>query len=196
VVGRTHPDRVVRKGGARPGDQLVLTKPIGTGILTTALKQQRIPESDIRPAVEVMSALNADAARAMVERGAHAATDVTGFGLLGHLSEMLRASDAGAELSFGAVPLLDGAADLASEDVAPGGTRKNLTAVAGICDWSQDLGAAARLLLADAQTSGGLLIAVAPERADPLLERLRELGTPAAARIGEITSGPGIRITP
>lgn len=194
VVGRVHPDRIVRKGGARPGDHLVLTKPLGTGILTTALKQSRIGDAELREAVSVMATLNADAARAMMEHDPHAATDVTGFGLLGHLSEMLRDSSVGAQLSLAGIPLLDGAAELAADNVAPGGTHKNLAAVQDRCVWAEGLGSAARLLLADAQTSGGLLIAVSPDRADSLLKRLQELGTPAAARIGRITDSQEIRI--
>jgi len=194
VTGRIHPDRIVRKGGARPGDRLVLTKPIGTGLLTTALKQDRIGEGDVAEAVAVMATLNADAARAMVEAGPHAGTDVTGFGLLGHLAEMLRASGTGARVDLAEVPVLEGARPLAAAGVAPGGTRRNLAAANEVCRWDPGVTEADRLVLTDAQTSGGLLVALPPERAERLLTRLRELGTPAAACIGEITEGAGIHI--
>jgi selenide, water dikinase len=197
VIGRVHPDAVVRKGGAVPGDLLVLTKPIGTGILTTALKQQRLTEAELAPAVEVMATLNAGAMRAMRHAGGpHAATDVTGYGLLGHLSEMLRASSAGARLSVGAVPMLDGARELASAGVAPGGSHKNLAATASLCRWEGDIADADRMILADAQTSGGLLIAIPAAASEALLERLAAENTPACAVIGEITAEPGIVIEP
>ena len=196
VIGRIHPDRVVRKGGGRLGDALVLTKPLGTGILTTALKQDKLDEAGVAEAVRVMTTLNREAAVAMNEVGASAATDITGFGLLGHLSEMLRDPAIGARLSVGSLPVLAGARELAEAGVAPGGTRKNLLATADVTSWQEGLSEADRLLLADAQTSGGLLIAVPSDRVDRLVARLRELGTPAAAVIGQITGSPGIRIEP
>jgi selenide,water dikinase len=174
----------------------VLTKPLGTGILTTALKQDRLDEDGVAEAVRVMATLNRDAATAMNEIGASAATDITGFGLLGHLSEMLRDPGIGARLSAGAMPILAGARELAEGGVAPGGTRKNLLATHDATSWAEGLSEADRLLLADAQTSGGLLIAVPEDRAERLLSRLRELGTPAAAVVGEITGSSGIRIEP
>jgi selenide,water dikinase len=125
-----------------------------------------------------------------------AATDVTGYGLLGHLHEMLRASSVGARLSLASIPALDGARDLAVAGAIPGGTRRNLLAVQDHCRWSPEAGEADRLLLADAQTSGGLLIATPPEAAEALLERLSELGTPSAALVGEITDGREIVIDP
>jgi len=194
VVGRVHPDAVLKKAGGRPGDRLVLTKPLGTGILTTALKQGRLSDSDLDEAVRVMTTLNRGAAEAATECGARAATDVTGFGLLGHLGEMLRDDRIGARLSVSAVPLLDRAKDLAADGVAPGGTRKNLDAVASNLTVADGVPEADRLLLADAQTSGGLLIAIAPEATDRLLARLEDAKTPAAAVIGEITDSAGVRI--
>ncbi|MCA9751960.1 MAG: selenide, water dikinase SelD [Gemmatimonadetes bacterium] len=196
VIGRVQPDNFTRKGGARPGDKLVLTKPIGSGILTTALKQGKVTRPALDEAVRVMSTLNRDAATAMMEVGAHAATDVTGFGLLGHLLEMLQASAAGARLSLSAIPFLDRAHELAAAGAVPGGTKKNLLAAGPDTVFAEGVSDTDRLLVADAQTSGGLLIAVAADRADRLVRRLQELGTPAAAVIGEITEDPGIRIEP
>jgi selenide,water dikinase len=142
-----------------------------------------------------MAALNRDACRAMLEADATAATDITGYGLLGHLTEMLRAGHVGASISVASVPVLADARALAADGVVPGGTRKNLAAVADMTAW-QDVADADRLVLADAQTSGGLLIAVPAANRDRLLGRLRELGTPAAAAIGVIEAREGLRISP
>ncbi len=194
VIGRIHPDRVVTKGGARPGDRLFLTKPIGTGILTTARKQGKIDDAALEEAIRVMAVLTRDAATAMMEIGPTAGTDGTGFGLLGHLSEMLTASKAGAVLHSSAIPALPGARELAAEGVAPGGTCRNLQAVDDCLEAAEGISKGDLLFLADAQTSGGLLIAVAPENAARLGERLRELSTPIAVEIGEITEGRKLRI--
>src|SRR5205823_314990 len=130
VIGEVHPDRIVTNAGARPGDALVLTKPIGTGVLTTALKRDLLSEPELAPAVTVMTTLNAAAARAMLAVGVHAATDVTGFGLLGHLHSLLEASGAAAEVTAHAVPLLPHARDMAARGAVPGGTQRNLTSLA------------------------------------------------------------------
>jgi selenide, water dikinase len=189
ALGTIHPSRVLRNVGARPGDTLILTKPLGMGILTTAIKRSLASEMTIGRAVEVMSALNRVASEVMVRAGAvvHAATDVTGFGLLGHLSEMLGAGDVGALVEVERVPVLEEAWEFAADNVVPGGTRRNLTAVESSMDWSERLDEAQRLVLADAQTSGGLLIAVDPAAADALLEQLHAAGVPAATRIGGFT---------
>jgi selenide,water dikinase len=189
VFGTVHPQRVVRNVGARAGDSLLLTKPLGTGILLTAFKNGLLDDQSLRPVVESMLALNRAASEAMREVGVSAATDVTGFGLLGHLGEMLRASDVGARLDLESVPLLPLARELAERDVVPGGTRRNLAAVEELVDWPGDLGPAWRLLLADAQTSGGLLIAVAAERAGALGAALEQRGV-SAAWIGAVRAGP------
>ena len=193
ALGTVHPSRVIRNVGARPGDVLVLTKPLGIGILTTAIKRGMASEAATASAVEVMSTLNRAGSEAMVGLGAaiHAATDVTGFGLLGHLSEMLGAGDVGVLLEADAVPVLDEVRDLAVQGVVPGGTRRNLASVDSVVDWSERFGEDDRLVLADAQTSGGLLIAVDPASADALIAGLRERGTLAAARIGTYTDQRG-----
>jgi selenide,water dikinase len=196
VLGRIHPDRVLTKGGAQPGDRLVLTKPLGTGILTTALKRELLPAEDIEDAVAAMTTLNRDASRLALELGARAMTDVTGFGLLGHLSEMLRDRSIGATIRVSAVPLFARARRLAEGGVAPSGTRKNLEGVAGILSAAEGVSDADRLLLADAQTSGGLLVAIPADRAERLVTGLRATGGPPAAIVGEITDVPGIRILP
>jgi selenide,water dikinase len=190
AIGEVHPDKLVTLARAQVGDALVLTKPIGTGVLTTALKRDLATAADLAPAVASMATLNAGAARAMLATGVHAATDVTGFGLLGHLHNMLSASRVAAEIDANAVPLLAGARDLAERGAIPGGTKRNRDALAAHVTMGDGVPEALRILLFDAQTSGGLLIAVPHDRADALLAALRTEGTPAAARIGRIVPGP------
>ncbi len=189
VIGEAHPDRLLTNAGARPGDLLILTKPLGTGILSTALKRGAIEEGGMTEAVGSMTTLNDGAMRAALGAGVHAATDITGFGLLGHLDHMLQASGVGAELAFDRLPLLAGALGLAEREIIPGGTERNYSAAATVL-WADDLRHAERILCVDAQTSGGLLLAVAREREAALVGALRNEGTPAAATIGRITAGP------
>lgn len=192
AIGMAHPDRLLTVGAARPGDQLVLTKPIGTGILTTALKRDRLAAADIRAAVTSMRTLNAAAAWAAQAHKLKSATDVTGFGLLGHLGNMTAASGVAAELWFDAIPLLPHAAELARGGVAPGGTARNLEAMAERTEWDASLDEAARRLVADPQTSGGLLLAVPSGLADAVVADLLGAGTLAAAVVGQLTDGaPG-----
>lgn len=191
AVGDVHPDKIIDNAGARSGDTLVLTKPIGTGILSTALKRDAITEDDMTGPVEVMTTLNAGAASAMAElEGAvHAATDVTGYGLLGHLYAMLSASGVEARVRVASVPVFDGVRALIERGMVPGGTKRNLTASDDYTTWAGGQNEVDRLLLADAQTSGGLLIAVDPSRTDDLIAALRANDTPAAAVIGEVVDG-------
>ena len=185
-----HPQRVIKNVGARPGDALLLTKPLGIGVLTTAIKRGLASEETIARAVEVMSTLNRVASETMLGPGdsVHAATDVTGFGLLGHLSEMLGDGSVGARVAADAVPVLAETWDFVRQDVVPGGTRRNLASVEPFMDWSEALDDVQRLVLADAQTSGGLLIAVDRAAADALVQELHRRGVSAAARIGEFTN--------
>jgi selenide,water dikinase len=191
AIGDVHPDHIVTLAGARAGDVLVLTKPIGTGVLTTALKRDLFTARDLAPAVASMTTLNAGAARAMlaVGGGVHAATDVTGFGLLGHLHNMLAASGVAAEIDAAAVPLFPGAAELAARGAVPGGTERNREALAAHVTFAPGVPETTRVLLCDAQTSGGLLLAVPTDRADALIAALKKERTPAAARIGRVTDG-------
>jgi selenium donor protein len=192
VTGVVHPDRVVTNAGAREGDSIVLTKPLGTGILATAVKRGLADDAVARRLVAAMRRLNRAAAEAMVATGAHACTDVTGFGLLGHLREMAAASSVDAEIEAGAVPVLEPAREMAAAEVVPGGTLDNLEHVSPFVDWSPGLSRVDRLLLADAQTSGGLLIAVPADREEALLETLRERGVEGSRRVGRFASrGPG-----
>ncbi len=194
VIGEAHPARLLTNAGARPGDRLVLTKPLGTGILATAFKRDLIDEAGLAAAVASMRALNDGAMRAALACGVRCATDITGFGLLGHLGNILRASGTGAEIHQRDVPLLPGALDLAARDAVPGGTRRNYTAAEEVT-WSPEITEPERLLLTDAQTSGGLLLAVAPERLDELLERLEAERTPARAVIGTVTAGSAVVVS-
>jgi selenide,water dikinase len=191
VIGEVHPDRMLTNAGACAGDVLVLTKPLGTGILATALKRDALLETGMAEAVRSMTTLNDGAARAALRVGVSAATDVTGFGLIGHLGSLLEASKVAAEIAFDALPILPHARNLASRGVVPGGTERNLEAAAQV-QWAPDLGTADRYLCVDAQTSGGLLLAVPPENETALLAALREERTPAAAVIGRVLAGkPG-----
>jgi selenide,water dikinase len=190
VTGFVDPERIVRNSTAPPGATLILTKPLGVGMVTTALKRGRADEGLVAEAVELMTTLNAAASEAMVDAGAEAATDVTGFGLLGHLHFMLMASGVAAEVDAGAVPVLEGVAALAEAGMVAGGTRKNHAFVSDHVDWGE-LPETEQLVLADAQTSGGLLIAATD--AHRLMASLAERGVPAA-RIGRTVSGTAGRI--
>jgi len=193
VTGLVEPDRLVTNAGAQPGDSLVLTKPLGTGIIATAIKNQKADMEVAAQAVEIMTALNEGASRAMTSVGVNAATDITGFGLLGHLTEMLEAAGLGAELNLQAIPLIDGVVELAEQGILPGGSKRNLESVTDSVDFG-DIPVQIRNVLADAQTSGGLLISVHPDRVDYLLEALEAERTQAAAVIGSIVPGSGIRL--
>lgn len=188
AVGDVHPGRLVTNVGARPGDALVLTKPLGSGVIATAVKAGAADEEVIRHAVEVMATLNRGACDAMLDVGVRAATDVTGYGLLGHLRKLLRNSDVRAEVDAEAVPLLPGAADLAEAGHVPGGTERNLADLASDVVFDEGLPHRLRTLLADAQTSGGLLMAVEPGRVGELVGGL-EGRAPAAAVIGRVVEG-------
>ena len=192
VTGFVDLDRLVLNSTAPSGTQLLLTKPLGIGIITTAIKRGKASAEQIDLAVEAMTALNAAPAEAMVEVGVEAATDVTGYGLLGHLHEMLSASGVAAEIDAGAVPFLPGTLELAEAGVVPSGTRSNLAFVGPHVDWD-GMVEPERLALADAQTSGGLLMAVSPERAESLASGLAARGV-AFAKIGNTVDGPAGRI--
>jgi len=194
VTGIVHPDRILRNVGARPGDVLLLTKPLGSGIVTTALKREIAPAALVDRAVEVMSALNRAAGEALAASGAvHALTDVTGFGLLGHAWEMARGSGVALRLRAAAVPVLDGVHDLAARDVVPGGSKANLRWVTPNLLVADGLAPTWPIVLADAQTNGGLLAAVDPVRAEAVLTALREAGVGAVA-IGEALAAEAPRI--
>lgn len=199
VTGLVHPDRVLRNVGATPGHVLVLTKPIGTGVLTTAIKRGVLDPASSEAAIACMATLNRVGAEALDGLSPSACTDVTGYGLLGHLSEMARGSGVTARVRLADVPLLPRARELAARGVLPGGSRRNLEWVTPWTRFDDAVDPAARLLLADAQTSGGLLIALPEGEATRYLEALRAAGhSLAAAVIGEIVEAPegGLHVVP
>ncbi len=189
VVGVVHPDRILRKSGGRPGDQLVLTKAVGTGVIATAIKRGAAPQEAVDAAVDSMLKLNAQALDLARRYDIGALTDVSGFGLLGHLSELAAASGLAATLAAGAVPLLPQALDLSQAGHVPGGTRRNFEYVDPKTRWVDPLDEPIRLLLCDAQTSGGLLVSVAAAAGEALKAELRAAGH-AAAVVGQLRPGP------
>ncbi len=186
VTGMVDPNKVLTNATARPGDRLVITKPLGVGIMTTAIKRRMLDEEGEKRVVHVMAMLNRSAAEAMLDVGVNSCTDVTGFGLLGHLHEMCEASGVGAHLELSRIPVLAEAWELARQDVVPGGSKSNLAFLDEAVDFDSKITADQRLVLADAQTSGGLLISVSPEKAEQLVSALREAGTIVADDIGEM----------
>lgn len=194
VIGTVHPLQIMTNDRARPGDHLILTKPIGTGIISTGIKQGKCPKEAEAAAVASMCALNKSAAETLRSARVSAVTDVSGFGLLGHLREMVEGSGVGATITASYVPLLPATEELARAGLVPGGTRANLRASQSAVAYDTSLSDTMRLILNDAQTSGGLLMAVAAEDSTLLIERLRGAGVPAAAVIGEILTEPIGRI--
>jgi selenide, water dikinase len=193
VTGVVDPQRIVTNAGARAGDALVLTKPLGTGILTTALRRGAIRANELDEAVRAMTTLNDVASSAMLAAAAHAATDITGFGLLGHAVNMARASGVRPVIDAKSVPFMARVLELIAADVVPGGTRHNAETHAAFTDFAASVPAAVRIGLSDAQTSGGLLIAVAPDSVDQLLRDLHERGA-LAAIVGDVREGTGIEV--
>ena len=191
VTGTVDPRKIVTNAGARPGDLLILTKPLGTGILTTALKRERIDAAALKPAVDAMLTLNDAASRAMVEARAHGATDITGYGLLGHAGEMMEASHVALEFDASKIPVFDGALALIAEGVVPGGTKDNAAAHAAFTTFASGVEPVVRTLLSDAQTSGGLLIAVDAANAEALRAKIG----PAAHIVGRVREGTGISVS-
>src|SRR5205807_10577328 len=188
VIGEVHPDRAIGHEAAHTGDVLFLTKPLGTGLVTTAIKRGLCPPALEREAIAVMSTLNRLASERMVAAGATAATDVTGYGLIGHLANI----DGGADIDLNAVPFLDGVRGLAEHDLFPSGGRRNHEVYRDQVDWG---GAAEidQLMLCDAQTSGGLLVAIPPTNADAFERALASAPYPAV-RIGTISGHGSIRV--
>ncbi len=193
VTGIVDPQRIVTNASLRAGDVLVLTKPLGTGILTTARKRDAIPARALDEAVLWMTTLNDRAADAMLAAGAHAATDVTGFGLLGHGGGMARASGVRLVIDAKRVPFMERVLDLIAGGIVPGGTENNARTHAAFTDFASGVPAAVSIGLSDAQTSGGLLIGIAPERTDALLGELRNRGIDAAV-VGEACAGEGVAV--
>ncbi|MFQ6112772.1 MAG: selenide, water dikinase SelD [bacterium] len=194
VTGVVEPKKIVTNRNAQPGDVLVLTKPLGTGILATALKQNLLEKEQAQLLVETMTALNKAGAEAMQAIGVHACTDITGFGLLGHLLEMMQGSNTSAVIQASKVPFLTGVLELAASGMIPGGTRDNLDFTNPFVQYDEKISAIKRLLLNDAQTSGGLLISVPQGKAQSLMELLEEKGVKQATAVGKVSSNSRVKI--
>ena len=193
VTGIVHPQRMVTSVGARPGDLLVLTKPLGTGILATALKGELLTEAEIDAALQGMATLNAAAARVMLEVGVHAATDVTGFGLIGHALEMAEASGVCLAIDGHDPPTYPRTLEMAEMGIVPGGSHRNRLFYLPLVDGAERLKPEIRDILFDPQTSGGLLMAVAEEKLAELTEKLQEAGA-GAFLAGSVEEGPAARL--
>ncbi|MFU8771666.1 MAG: selenide, water dikinase SelD, partial [Anaerolineales bacterium] len=194
VLGLLHPGRMLTKTGARVGDLLVLSKPIGTGVITTAFKRDLAAPEDLKEAVEWMKRLNNFLAEMAEDVQLQGGTDITGFGLMGHAWEMASASGVGLRLSFEKIPFLQGAQRYAQEWIFPGGSIDNRAFYGQYVRFSADFEEAYQVLLFDAQTSGGLLLAVPPEKMEDLMQRSTERGQPLWV-IGEVVESPGIEVS-
>ncbi len=189
VTGEVDPHRILTNTGLRPGQAVILTKPLGVGVITTAIKADRADEATVSAAVAEMTRLNDVAARVALDAGATGCTDVTGFGLLGHLGRMTVESGVTVTVELDAVPFLPGAVDLARQGIMPGGSRRNLAAQAELLDAGTH-DETVQLLVADAQTSGGLVFGIDPAHVDEALRQLAAAGH-TAARIGTAAAGSG-----
>ncbi|MBT5031048.1 MAG: selenide, water dikinase SelD [Proteobacteria bacterium] len=188
AIGEVKLADLMSNANAEVGDVLILTKPLGTGIMTTALKRDLISEEELQPAIDSMSKLNADAAGVIQKHrdAIHAVTDITGFGLVGHLSNMLETSGHSAQIKADGLPVIPKVKELIENGVIPGGTRRNHEAACEITQWSAEISNTDQFLMTDAQTSGGLLIAVDPKQVDGFIQSLSDAGTLVQAVIGEI----------
>ena len=182
VTGKISLDKIVTNGGAKPGDCLILTKPLGSGIISTAIKRGEATKSLIKAGSKLMTTLNSSAGKLMVKHGATAATDVTGFGLLGHLWEMCQASCVSVEINFDGLPFINGIYDLVKNNVVPNGTKRNLNNISDKVNFHKRLGKTEQLMVTDSQTSGGLLIAMPKEKTESFLKDF-EGETPYRAHI-------------
>ena len=193
VSGFIHPDKILMNSNAQEGDAIILTKPIGTGIIATAIKRGLAKQSTIDKSIKIMSALNNKPTELFDSYNIHACTDVTGFGLLGHLKEMTVSSKLNAEIYCSKVPFIDEAVGFATAGIIPGGTKNNMVYVKEYIEWNSDISEVERTLLCDAQTSGGLLISLSAELKDDFINRLIDIGVDDAVCIGYFTeSGKGM----
>jgi selenide,water dikinase len=194
VTGRVHPDKLWRNSSGRAGDLLVLTKPLGTGTLTTAIKRGALSAEQEAATIAVMTELNASAAQAGHQVGIHAATDVTGFSLLGHAREMATGAGLGLTLWMDCLPEIAGAREMLEQGIAPGATARNLAHFGDDVEWDAAVTPVDRKLLGDPQTSGGLLFAVSPDKAAELQEALTALGALSSAVVGELTADTQVQV--
>ncbi len=194
VTGTVHPDKIWRNTGAQPGDALILTKPIGLGILSTALKRGLLDNSTKNLIINIMGELNSTAADVIREFTVHACTDITGFGLLGHLSEMVAVGDITAQVFSSKVPVIPNTVEMVRRDVIPGGTDANMDYLKDRVIWDDKVGSILRIILCDAQTSGGLLVATPELNASEMVKQLRKSGIDHASIIGKIERREKLKI--
>ena len=194
VTGTVHPKRMVTNSGAKAGDRLVLTKPLGTGIISTALKAGKVSEETVAKVTRSMATLNNKASELMQEVGVHACTDITGFGLLGHACQVAENSEVGIKIHSASVPFFPEAEEFAKTGLCPAGLHRNREFYSQMVEFTTQVPEYVQDILFDPQTSGGLLISLAPEAAQRLLDSLHEVGVPDATIIGEVTSRPMPRV--
>lgn len=194
VTGVIDPGEIITNAGALPGDVLILTKPLGTGIINTAVKAGMAGKDAVDAVIDEMSRLNRQASEAMQEVGVHACTDITGFGLLGHACEMMQSSGVGMEINAASVPVFSGAVEFARMGLVPGGTYRNRDFRTSMVEFAPDVVEWASDVLFDPQTSGGLLIALPAGRSKILLSKLRATGHAGASVIGKIVEEPKLKI--
>lgn len=190
VTATVHPEKLLTNSGARPGDKVILTKPLGAGIISTALKAGQASQSQIATITRSMLTLNDKASALMVEAGAHACTDITGFGFIGHVSHLAQNSGVGMNINLAALPAFPGALELVRRGFCPGGLQRNREFYSGSAQFAPEVPSEAQDVLYDPQTSGGLFICVSPDKAEGLLGRLKAAGVSDAAIIGEVVSEP------
>ncbi len=193
VIGFVYPQKIINKNGLKPGDQLVLTKPLGGGVTTTALKQEKAEEAHVAEAIEWMSRLNREAGQLAVEFDVRGGTDITGFGFLGHASEMAESSGVALHFDYSKIPLLSGARGYAERGIFPGGAFDNKGFCESLVTFDEALDEPAQMLLFDPQTSGGLLFGVPSEKLEAFLKRAEELGQPVWV-VGNVQEGKGIQV--
>lgn len=193
VLGFVHPDKILTKKGAVVGDILLMSKPVGTGTITTALKQEKAKPEDVRNAVKWMKSLNKNTAKLALEFGAHACTDVTGFGLLGHSRELAQASNVGLRFYFSKLPIIKGAQEYANDWIFPGGSLDNKVYYSKHVNFSPGIEEASQMLMYDAQTSGGLLLALSSDKVDSMMDRAAQLDQPLWV-VGEVVEGEKIEV--
>jgi selenide,water dikinase len=190
VTGTVHPERLVTNSGAKAGDKLILTKPLGTGIISTALKAGKVSKETVAKMTKYMAALNKKASELMQEVGVHACTDITGFGLLGHASQLAHNSQIGIKINSSAVPVFTEVEDFAKAGLCPGGLHRNREFYGRMVEFSEQIPDYTQDILFDPQTSGGLLISLTPKTAELLMSKLQKAGIQDAAIIGEVISKP------
>ncbi len=195
VTGEVSQDQLVKNSGAEPGDAILLTKPLGTGIITTGIKKEQASAESISAAVDSMALLNKLAGSMLNEHSVHAATDVTGFGLLGHAAELCRNSNVAMQINYSDLKFLPGTKQLAQQDNIPGGTKRNLSYASQFTHFAESITELHQLMIADSQTSGGLLIALPQERADKFLINYNDKASISAFQIGKVTEKSEILIT-